>query len=197
MLGLRIKHRGMGIVLTRPGLFNMLVLDQVRGALQASKGAGCTSLQKQGLGGCQTVFLGSLNPNPKTQHRFCWGLGRLRGRGLLFILPALTRPILHSHSPSLKRTQKYDRCSTWTTLAAMPCPPQTPPPTLRTLSDTQVQVLQHLDDSGCDAVAGLLAGLPLESVLVVGQANGFLSQSFDAVDVVVKKDGRSSVDVSA
>ena len=58
------------------------------------------------------------------------------------------------------------------------------------------EVLQHLDDAGCAAVARLLRSLPRRTVLVVAQADSFAEREFDAVDVVVKKGGRSSVVVA-
>jgi hypothetical protein len=53
-----------------------------------------------------------------------------------------------------------------------------------------------LDDAGCAAVARLLRSLPRRTVLVVAQADSFAEREFDAVDVVVKKGGRSSVVVA-
>ncbi|KAK9831419.1 hypothetical protein WJX81_003210 [Elliptochloris bilobata] len=45
------------------------------------------------------------------------------------------------------------------------------------------EVLQQLDGEGCARVAAVLRGLPQESVLVVGQANSFVTEAFDAADV--------------
>ena len=55
------------------------------------------------------------------------------------------------------------------------------------------QVLQHLDEEGCSRVATLLKALPVETVLVVGQAHSFVTQAFDVLDVVVKRGGASSI----
>ncbi|PSC67536.1 ABC transporter (ISS) [Micractinium conductrix] len=56
------------------------------------------------------------------------------------------------------------------------------------------EVMQHLDGEGCLRVAQLLKQLPYESILVVAQAHSLLTQAFDAVDVVVKAGGHSSVE---
>ena len=56
------------------------------------------------------------------------------------------------------------------------------------------QVLQHLDEEGCRRVAALLKALPYESVLLVGQAHSFVTQAFDETDVVVKRDGASTIE---
>ena len=56
------------------------------------------------------------------------------------------------------------------------------------------EVMQHLDGDGCARFAGLLRGLDqFGTVLVVAQAQSFLTRAFDAVDVVVKGEGGSSV----
>jgi hypothetical protein len=60
-----------------------------------------------------------------------------------------------------------------------------------------VQVLQQLDDEGCARVAAVLRRLPHDTVLLVGQADSYVAQTFDAVDVVVKEGGQTSVEVAA
>ena len=57
------------------------------------------------------------------------------------------------------------------------------------------QVLQQLDGQGCARVAGLLRELPHDSVLVVGQAHSFVTQSFDVIDTVVKRAGSARVEL--
>lgn len=56
------------------------------------------------------------------------------------------------------------------------------------------EVMQHLDGEGCARFAGLLRGLEeFSTVLLVAQAQSFMTQVFDAVDVVVKSgDGKDS-----
>lgn len=56
-----------------------------------------------------------------------------------------------------------------------------------------VQVLQQLDNVGCERVAAVLGDLPHGSVLVVGQPNSSVTQNFDVMDVVVKQGGSSRV----
>lgn len=58
------------------------------------------------------------------------------------------------------------------------------------------QVLQQLDEEGCARVAAVLRRLPHSTVLLVGQANTYEAQTFDAVDVVVKQGGRTTVEVA-
>ncbi len=58
-------------------------------------------------------------------------------------------------------------------------------------------MLQQLDGEGCARVAAVLRGLPQESVLVVGQANSFVTEAFDMTDVVVKRNGCASIDAMA
>ncbi|GAB4817224.1 hypothetical protein N2152v2_004270 [Parachlorella kessleri] len=57
------------------------------------------------------------------------------------------------------------------------------------------EVMQHLDEEGCLRVAGLLKQLPYSSVLVVAQAHSFLTQALDAMDIIVKKDGVSMLEI--
>ncbi len=57
-------------------------------------------------------------------------------------------------------------------------------------------MLQQLDGEGCARVAAVLRGLPQASVLVVGQANSFVTEAFDTADVVVKRGGCSFVDAA-
>jgi hypothetical protein len=56
-----------------------------------------------------------------------------------------------------------------------------------------LQVLEKLDGEGCSRVANVLRGLQYDSVLVVGQANSFVEETFQAVDTVVKVGGRAKV----
>ena len=58
------------------------------------------------------------------------------------------------------------------------------------------QVLQHLDGEGLSRAAGVLRNLPQETVLVVGQAHSFITQIFEASDVVVKRNGCSYIEVT-
>ena len=58
------------------------------------------------------------------------------------------------------------------------------------------EALQQLDGEGCARVAGVLRGLPHDSVLVVGQALSYVTQVFDVMDVVVKHAGGSLVQIS-
>ncbi|GAX81139.1 hypothetical protein CEUSTIGMA_g8573.t1, partial [Chlamydomonas eustigma] len=55
------------------------------------------------------------------------------------------------------------------------------------------EVLQQLDGEGCSRLADVLRGLPHDSILVVGQANSYVTQVFDVMDVVVKRDGSSHI----
>ncbi|GLI58613.1 hypothetical protein VaNZ11_000347 [Volvox africanus] len=59
------------------------------------------------------------------------------------------------------------------------------------------EVLQQLDNTGCELVAQVLRDLPHESVLVVGQTNSSVTSNFDLTDVVVKQGGMSYVRVAA
>jgi hypothetical protein len=58
------------------------------------------------------------------------------------------------------------------------------------------QVLEKLDGEGCARVASVLRSLPQRSVLVVGQAHSFVTDSFGTVDVVVKSSGRARVQLN-
>ncbi|KAK9812526.1 hypothetical protein WJX73_005975 [Symbiochloris irregularis] len=55
------------------------------------------------------------------------------------------------------------------------------------------EVLQHLDGEGCARVCAVLKELPQATVLIVGQADSYVLQEFDAVDTVVKENGCSKV----
>lgn len=59
-----------------------------------------------------------------------------------------------------------------------------------------VQVLQQLDEVGCARVASVLKRLPHTTVLVVGQADSYVAQTFDAVDCVVKQNGQCTVEAA-
>ncbi len=61
------------------------------------------------------------------------------------------------------------------------------------MSGTGAQVLQQLDEEGCARVAGVLKRLPHTTVLVVGQADSYVAQTFDAIDCVLKESGQCSV----
>jgi predicted transcriptional regulator len=63
-------------------------------------------------------------------------------------------------------------------------------------SSINVQVLQQLDQEGCTRVADMLRELPLSSVFVVGQAHSFVTEAFEKMDTVVKKDGYSIIHVT-
>ena len=54
-------------------------------------------------------------------------------------------------------------------------------------------MLEKLDGEGCSRVANVLRGLQYDSVLVVGQANSFVEETFQAVDTVVKAGGRARI----
>ncbi|KAF5832983.1 hypothetical protein DUNSADRAFT_10970 [Dunaliella salina] len=58
------------------------------------------------------------------------------------------------------------------------------------------EVLQQLDQEGCIRVADLLRELPLSSVFVVGQAHSFVTEAFEKMDTVVKKDGYSTISIT-
>ena len=60
-----------------------------------------------------------------------------------------------------------------------------------------VQVLQHLDEEGNARVCSLLRGMHQDTVLIVGQADSYVAHAFDAVDVVVKQDGHSHLQIAA
>jgi len=57
-----------------------------------------------------------------------------------------------------------------------------------------LQVLQQLDGEGKSRVGAVLRNLPQSSILVVGQADSYLTQVFDNVDVVVKRNGCASIE---
>ncbi len=59
-----------------------------------------------------------------------------------------------------------------------------------------LQVLQQLDGEGKARVVKLLKELPKSSVLVVGQADSFVTQHAACVHVVKKQHGRASVVIS-
>ena len=58
------------------------------------------------------------------------------------------------------------------------------------------QVLQHLDSEGLSRAAAVLRSLPQETVLVVGQAHSYVTSIFDAADVVVKRNGCSTIEAT-
>lgn len=58
------------------------------------------------------------------------------------------------------------------------------------------EVLQQLDGEGKSRVGAVLRNLPQSSVLVVGQADSYLTQVTDNVDVVVKRNGCASIETS-
>ncbi|BDA43190.1 probable DNA double-strand break repair Rad50 ATPase [Coccomyxa sp. Obi] len=58
------------------------------------------------------------------------------------------------------------------------------------------EVMQQLDEEGCARVAAVLRRLPHTTVLLVGQANTYVAQTFDAIDVVVKQGGQTTVEVA-
>ncbi len=56
------------------------------------------------------------------------------------------------------------------------------------------EVMQHLDGEGCARLAALLRGLDqFGTVLVVAQAQSFMTRAFDGVDVVVRAERGSSI----
>ncbi|KAK9831282.1 hypothetical protein WJX74_010231 [Apatococcus lobatus] len=59
------------------------------------------------------------------------------------------------------------------------------------------EVLQHLDEEGNARVCSVLRGMHQDTVLIVGQADSYVAHAFDAVDIVVKQDGRSHLQVAA
>ena len=68
---------------------------------------------------------------------------------------------------------------------------------LSTIADVQcgkLQVLQQLDGEGKSRVGAVLRNLPQKTVLVVGQADSYLTQVFDNVDVVVKRKGCATLE---
>ena len=60
---------------------------------------------------------------------------------------------------------------------------------------TCVEALQQLDGEGCARVAAVLKGLPHDTVLVVGQANSYVTQVFDVIDLVIKQAGTSLIQI--
>ena len=60
-----------------------------------------------------------------------------------------------------------------------------------------MQVIQHLDEEGNARVCTVLRGMRQDTVLIVGQADSYVAQVFDAVDVVVKQDGVSHLQLAA
>lgn len=58
------------------------------------------------------------------------------------------------------------------------------------------QVLQQLDEEGCARVAAVLRRLPHTTVLLVGQADSYVSQTFDAIDVVIKQGGMTTIEAA-
>ncbi|KAL0053768.1 hypothetical protein WJX82_010500 [Trebouxia sp. C0006] len=56
------------------------------------------------------------------------------------------------------------------------------------------EVLQQLDGEGKSRVGAVLRNLPHTSILVVGQADSYLAQITDNVDVVIKRNGCASIE---
>ncbi len=78
-----------------------------------------------------------------------------------------------------------------------PGPPtlSAPPPPARLCRAPQV--LEKLDTEGCLHVARMLRSLPgSKTVLVVGQANSYVTNAFETVDVVVKRGGRATIELA-
>jgi len=59
-----------------------------------------------------------------------------------------------------------------------------------------LQVLQQLDGEGKSRVGAVLRNLPHTSILVVGQADSYLAQITDNVDVVIKRNGCASIELA-
>ena len=55
-------------------------------------------------------------------------------------------------------------------------------------------MLQQLDGEGKARVGAVLRNLPQSSVLVVGQADSYLTTVYDNVDVVVKRNGCATLE---
>ncbi len=55
-------------------------------------------------------------------------------------------------------------------------------------------MLQQLDGEGKSRVGAVLRNLPHTTILVVGQADSYLAQITENVDVVVKRNGCASVE---
>lgn len=55
-------------------------------------------------------------------------------------------------------------------------------------------MLQQLDGEGKARVGTVLRNLPQSTVLVVGQADSYLTSVFDKVDVVVKRNGCATLE---
>lgn len=66
----------------------------------------------------------------------------------------------------------------------------------RHVSAACAQVLQQLDEEGCARVAAVLRHLPQSTVLLVGQADSYVARTFDAVDVVVKQGGQTTIEAA-
>ncbi|KAA6423047.1 MAG: hypothetical protein FRX49_07035 [Trebouxia sp. A1-2] len=58
----------------------------------------------------------------------------------------------------------------------------------------ELQVLQQLDGEGKSRVGAVLRNLPHTTILVVGQADSYLAQITDNVDVVIKRNGCASIE---
>lgn len=58
------------------------------------------------------------------------------------------------------------------------------------------EVAQQLDGEGCSRLVAVLQGLPIDNVLLVGQARSFITELIDDVDVVVKRGGEAFVESS-
>ena len=55
-------------------------------------------------------------------------------------------------------------------------------------------MLQQLDGEGKARVGAVLRNLPQSTVLVVGQADSYLTNVYDNVDVVVKRNGCATLE---
>ncbi|KAJ7549384.1 hypothetical protein O6H91_07G051300 [Diphasiastrum complanatum] len=59
------------------------------------------------------------------------------------------------------------------------------------------EVLQHLDSEGKARVAAVLKGLPQRTILVVSQTHSDVTDSFDVVDMVIKRNDTATVQISS
>lgn len=56
-----------------------------------------------------------------------------------------------------------------------------------------LQVMQHLDEQGCESALEAIMQMDRSSVLVVGQMASFATRHLDSCDTVVKENGVSSI----